>query len=627
MPHADREMTKPASWSAAAAAPDRALPPGTRIDDYEIEQTLAEGGIGIVYRAFDHALGMQIALEEYMPEAMALRSTDGRVVLRTRVQGHAFEAGRQAFVGEAQTLARCEHSSLLRIDRIVQRNGTVYRAMRLCTGPTLLAHRRALGEAPDAATLQRWLEDLLGALAALHAEGCVHGALAPGRILLRDDGHLLLLGFDAVRAKLISGRTQDMMAAIEPSFAAPELRNPSPGQAPGPWTDLYALATTLRFCIDGELPPPATGLAAAQPARLPSQAWRRAPHAVAADAAWLRAVDACLAEAPQDRPQSVAELRHMIDEALFASTLSAWPAPRIDAAPSNDAEAMPQRDDGATLAPPEPVAPADSALEFAAPAAPAPGTPAAPAPAVAEAAAAPDAEPASARAPAAADAAIAHMLADLDQTLARVSAMAGAEAEAQQTAPAAASTPASVPPPATGQRPAPPSAPPAWQRELRSVWRRNPAAWLAAAVVAVLAVVLLFVRDDRPSADRVASDMPAAAPISAAPAPLSALPLPPAQPPSSMPAPAVATAALDSAAPEARAPEPAAAAEPATPVTRVATAKPPVVAAARPQPAPRAACAGKNGYALYQCMQTQCAKRSYAKHSQCVQLLKHQSLN
>ncbi|HRP28951.1 MAG TPA: protein kinase, partial [Burkholderiaceae bacterium] len=376
-------MTKPANWSAAAAAPDRALPPGTRIDDYEIEQTLVEGGIAIVYRAFDHALGMQIGLEEYMPEAMALRSTDGRVVLRTRIQGHAFEAGRQAFVGEAQTLARCEHPSLLRIDRVLQRNGTVYRAMRLCTGPTLLDHRRALAEPPDAATLQRWLEDLLGALAALHAEGCVHGALAPGRILLRDDGHLLLLGFDAVRAKLISGRTQDMMAAIEPSFAAPELRSPSPGQAPGPWTDLYALATTLRFCIDGELPPPATGLAAAQPACLPSEAWRRTPHAVASDAAWLRAVDACLAEAPQDRPQSVAELRHMIDEALFASTLPAWPAPRIDAPPSNDADAMPERDDGAApapLAPPEPAAPAGSALESAAPATPAtPATPAMPA--------------------------------------------------------------------------------------------------------------------------------------------------------------------------------------------------------------------------------------------------------
>ena len=104
-------MTKPANWSAAAAAPDRALPPGTRLDDYEIEQTLVEGGVAIVYRAFDHALGMQVAVEEYMPEAMALRSADGRVVLRTRIQGHAFEQGRQAFIGEAQTPPRARWTS------------------------------------------------------------------------------------------------------------------------------------------------------------------------------------------------------------------------------------------------------------------------------------------------------------------------------------------------------------------------------------------------------------------------------------------------------------------------------------------------------------------------------------
>ena len=613
MPHADREMTKPANWSAAAAAPDRALPPGTRLDDYEIEQTLVEGGVAIVYRAFDHALGMQVAVEEYMPEAMALRSADGRVVLRTRIQGHAFEQGRQAFIGEAQTLARCEHPSLLRIDRVLQRNGTVYRTMRLCTGPTLLAHRRALAEAPDAATLQRWLEDLLGALSVLHAEGWVHGALAPGRILVRDDGHLLLLGFDAVRAKLISGRTQDMMAALEPGFAAPELRNPSPGQAPGPWTDLYALATTLHFCIDGELPPPATGLAAAQPARRPEAAVRRAPHAAVTDAPWLRALDACLAEAPQDRPQSVAQLRHMIDEALFASTVPVWPAPRIAAAPSNDADAAPERDDSAADAP---RAPAEPEPEQAAPTQPTPDA--------AEAVTAKGAESAPAAAPAAANAAIAHMLADLDQTLARVSAMAGVEADAQQQAASAKTAgPAAAQAAEPEQRPAPPSTPPPapWQRELRAVWQRSPAAWLAAAVVVVAAVMLLLMRNENPAAEFAAGDLPVAAPVAAPVAP------PPAPASSRLPAPAVAAAAAHDADPGEPPPSPVVAAATPEPAAPQAEAKPPVVAAARPQPAPRAACTGKSGYALYQCMQTQCAKRNFTKHPQCVQLRKNQRLN
>lgn len=655
-------MTKPAGWTAAAVAPDRALPGGTRIDDYEIEQTLAESGVAIVYRSLDHALGLQVALEEYMPEALALRSADARVVLRTRAQGHAFDEGRQAFVGEARTLARCEHPALLRVDRVLQRNGTVYRVMRLATGPTLLAHRRAQTRPPDAATLQRWLDDLLGALAALHAEGCVHGAVAPGRILLRDNGHLLLLGFDAVRAKLISGRTQEMMAALEPCFSAPEQRRPTPAQVAGPWTDLYALAATLRFCIDGELPPPATGLAAAQPAALASAAWQRVQPASAADAPWLRPLDACLAEAPQDRPQSVAGLRRMIDEAVFASTLPAWPAPRIAPAPSND-PAMPPPEDraGATDAPSASAEPASVATPAPAPvedtaaaeSVPAPGAVAAPTVAsAAESGPARDGESVPADAPPATDAAIAHMLADLDQTLARVAAMAQEEADPKRTpaAPArageAAADAAAGPGPALepglgsgpgavaatavaqgqGQRQAhgegqgQAQAPTRQRRDRRAPWPRNAALWLAAAGAAVLAVAafgLLRVNEERSSARLAASDAAPAAEAIASPSPAAMAAN--AQPVKPQPAAAAGTQRADD--PGKR---------PVAPVaanTGAAPAAPQVGAATRPQPAPRTQCTGKSGYALFQCMQTQCAKRSYAKHPQCVRLLRDHSLN
>lgn len=656
-------MTKAAGWTAAAAAaPDRALPGGTRIDDYEIEQTLAESGVAIVYRAFDHALGLQVALEEYMPEALALRSADARIVLRTRAQGHAFDEGRQAFVGEAQTLARCDHPALLRVDRVLQRNGTVYRVMRLATGPTLLAHRRAQTRPPDAATLQRWLDDLLGALAALHAEGCVHGAVAPGRILLRDNGHLLLLGFDAVRTKLISGRTQAMMAALEPCFGAPEQRRPA--QAAGPWTDLYALAATLRFCIDGELPPPATGLAAAQPAALASAAWQRVRPGAAADTPWLRAVDACLAEAPQDRPQSVAGLRRMIDEAVLVSTLPAWPARRIAPAPSNDSAMRPPEDRaGGTDAPSasaEPArvgAPAPAPAEDAAAAESAPAPGAAVAPMVASAAEpgpASGGESAPADAPPATDAAIAHMLADLDQTLARVAAMAQEEADPKRTpaapaqAGAAAADAAAEPGPArepglgSGAVPAAAvaqgqakwqadgqgqaQAPARRRRDARAPWPRNAALWLAAAGAAVLAVAafgLLRVNEERSSARLAASD---AAPAAAAIAPPSpAAVAADAQPAKPQPGAAAAMQRADD--PAKRPPAPVAAATGAAPAAPQSAAAPSATAAARARPAPRTQCAGKSGYALYQCMQTQCAKRAYAKHPQCVRLLRNRSLN
>lgn len=709
-------MTKSADWTAVAAATDRTLPTGTRIDDYEIEQTLREGGVAIVYRAFDHALGMQVAVEEYMPEAMALRSVDGRVVLRTRAQGRAFDAGRQAFIGEAQTLARCEHPALLRIDRVLQRNGTVYRTMRLPGGPTLLEYRRALAGSPDAATLQRWLEELLGALAALHADGCVHSALAPGRIVVRDGARLLLLDFDAVRATLISERTQEMMAALEPCFAAPELRRASPAQAIGPWTDLYALATTLRFAIDGELPPPATGLAAAHPAGLVSEAWRRAAPDGAGDLAWLRALDACLVEAPHDRPQSVAQLRRMIDEAVFASSVPAWPAPPIapptpetddDVAPDDGASAATSGSDDPAPEARSPVAEASASDSLTHDAAAAPATagtddPArAPAEAELHGFAEPEPDPAAADV-AVAEATVAQVMADLDETLARAAPRADGVSESDraaaavapatlwsstaattapatnaaadpmpaESAPAAVSGKASTPAFAPASTPMPTPAPvsaattaaPATsrtgpkaasvQRELRALWQQNTAVWIATAVAAVMLVTVWYVQDRRSMArltsgdassavrDEASPSLPVARPPvanAAAPDSHATATRRPAAPPAATAVAAgteakagggttAATGAAQAAAAQTTTAPPTTTA-PAAPAAPAAQSHPPTHATAAPQRPPRAQCGTQSGYELYQCLQTQCAKRAYVKHPQCVRLKRNQSLN
>ena len=41
---------------------------------------------------------------------------------------------------------------------------------------------------------------------------------------------------------------------------------------------------------------------------------------------------------------------------------------------------------------------------------------------------------------------------------------------------------------------------------------------------------------------------------------------------------------------------------------------------------PRQACAGKERYALLQCMETQCAKKAWTRHEQCVRLRKDRKL-
>lgn len=302
---------RPALPSSPLPLPERALAPQTAIDEFEVERVLAQSSFSIVYRAYDHVLKLHVAIKEYLPDALALRGGETQVMLRDRGHAERFQAGAQAFVGEAQTLARCDHPSLVRVVRILQRHGTYYRVLRYTPGPTLQAWRQEAGSPPAAHSLRSWLDGLLGALEALHEEGCVHGAVTPANVLLLPGDKAVLLDFDAVRGALLSDHAQGMMTAFEPCFTPPEQHEPSAQAAQGPWTDLYALAATLHYAVGGQLPPPA-GASAAAPFEPFVALWTRLAEAqpTLGDApAWLAALDACLLPDPQQRPQTVAELR------------------------------------------------------------------------------------------------------------------------------------------------------------------------------------------------------------------------------------------------------------------------------------------------------------------------------
>ena len=91
---------------SAEASPSRsehasALAPGTRLDEFELQQILGIGGFGIVYQAFDHALEREVAIKEYMPASLAGRTETLHVSLRSQSDAEVFEAGRRSFVNEA----------------------------------------------------------------------------------------------------------------------------------------------------------------------------------------------------------------------------------------------------------------------------------------------------------------------------------------------------------------------------------------------------------------------------------------------------------------------------------------------------------------------------------------------
>lgn len=295
----------------------RALPEGLRLQDhYEIVGSIGEGGLGIVYLAWDHTQERHVAIKEYMPAVLATRdSASTAVVLRSPRHQDSFRIGLRSFINEARILARFDHPSLVRVLHHWEDKGTAYMAMPYYQGPTLAHALADLGRPPGEAELCRWLRPLLDALGTLHAVSCLHRDVAPDNILLTDAGPVLL-DFGAAR-RVIDSAGQSSTVVFKPGFTPVEQYGELASMRQGPWTDLYALAAVAYTAIAGQAPVSSVERTPEDPLRPLSEA----AHG-RYSAAFLAGIDAALSVHPKDRPQSAAEFW-----ARLSSEHPAEPAP------------------------------------------------------------------------------------------------------------------------------------------------------------------------------------------------------------------------------------------------------------------------------------------------------------
>ncbi len=309
-----------------------ALPKGTRLFEFEIERVLGEGGFAIVYLAFDHSLHRRVALKEYLPAEFAFRQDAHTIVLRSVQYQNTFEAGRKSFVQEARFLAQFEHPSLVKVHRVFESNGTAYMVQGYYAGESLSAMIKAGHRFDDDTTLRPIVASLLRAVELLHGRQCLHRDIAPDNIIVQPNGVPVLLDFGAAR-RIIGDMTQALTAVLKPSYAPIEQYTEDGGLAQGPWTDVYALAATLRAAITGKPPPSSVGRTIKD--GLVKLADDPPPGF---DLAFLRGIDAGLAILPGDRPQSIAAFREALglpeDEAEADAPASAVKAPPPVLAPN-----------------------------------------------------------------------------------------------------------------------------------------------------------------------------------------------------------------------------------------------------------------------------------------------------
>jgi serine/threonine protein kinase len=296
------------------------LPVGARIGEFEIIDLIGEGGFGIVYLAYDHSLHRRIALKEYMPSGFASRTRAMHVTVRSEHHAATFKAGLKSFVNEARLLAQFDSPSLVKVHRFWEANGTAYMVMPFYEGITLKQALKERKITPTESWLKDFLADMLDAIETIHSVQCYHRDIAPDNILLLKDGRPLLLDFGAAR-RVIEDLTHSPTVILKPGFAPIEQYAKISGLRQGAWTDMYALAAVVYYLITGQRPPPAVTRMIdddMEPARETGKGRY--------SQSFLDVIDRALAVRPEQRIQSVAELRRALDLDGGAARTASQPA-------------------------------------------------------------------------------------------------------------------------------------------------------------------------------------------------------------------------------------------------------------------------------------------------------------
>ena len=286
-----------------------ALPSGYRIEEYELVRVLGSGGFGITYLGYDRHLDKAVAIKEYLPNDLAVR-TDNQSVLPKSTQDRAdYEWGLERFLSEAQTLARFDHRHIIKIHRFFRAHGTGYIVMEYAEGETLSDVLQRKGSLTET-ELNAILFPILDGLEAVHEADFLHRDIKTGNIVIRDDGSPVLIDFGSAR-QAVAGKSRSVTAIVTPGYAPIEQYSVKGHQ--GPWTDIYGLGAVCYRCLAGEPPNDVTERLRDDPLVPATQQCKGK-----AGKAFLEAIDRALRVDEGERPQSVAEWREMLSNTTAA---------------------------------------------------------------------------------------------------------------------------------------------------------------------------------------------------------------------------------------------------------------------------------------------------------------------
>lgn len=223
---------------------------------YVIGKVINNGGMGVVYKAYDLKLETVVAIKELFPTQNSVVSrVPGtlNVLPVNEEREKQFINLKKKFIADAQTIARFTNcDSIVHIYDIFEENNTAYIVMEYLEGKTLSNYLKENDDKVDFITALNIMVPVMEALKAVHAKNIIYRDVTPDNIFVCDDNRVKLIDFSSACFMNTDKEVDNGEIVKKPGFTPPELYR-TKGKV-GDYTDIYSVGAVLYSMLTGLVP-------------------------------------------------------------------------------------------------------------------------------------------------------------------------------------------------------------------------------------------------------------------------------------------------------------------------------------------------------------------------------------
>ena len=202
---------------------------------YYLAERLGEGGMAVVYKAYDTRLERNVAI---------------KIIRREAFSEEALDEVLKRFEREAKSLAKLSHPNIVKVHDFGEHEGSPYLVMEYLPGGTL---KKLLGEPIPWHDAVNLILPVARGVAYAHKRGVLHRDIKPANVLITDSREPMLSDFGI--AKLLEGKQTTVLTESGMAIGTPEYMSPEQWTGTtSPFSDQYSLGIVLYEMVTGRKP-------------------------------------------------------------------------------------------------------------------------------------------------------------------------------------------------------------------------------------------------------------------------------------------------------------------------------------------------------------------------------------